>query len=127
EDALNTLKLGSWLLKKGYAYTMQATMVIPYPGTPLFEECKNKGWLKTMDWEDYDMKQPVMKSPIPDDKIMELVQSMYRIPFQPEFILRKLFSIRDADDLKYYSRAARKVFGHIFDFTRRRNSDCNGK
>jgi len=37
QDALNTWRLGRWLLRKGYAYTMQATIVIPYPGSPLFE------------------------------------------------------------------------------------------
>lgn len=122
EDAYNTLKLGRWLLKKGYAWTMQATVVIPYPGTPLFEEARHKGWLKTTDWDDYDMKQPVMKSSIPDGKIMELVQGMYRISFQPQFILRKILSLRDADDFKYSLRAARKVLGHIFDFSRQNHA-----
>ena len=118
EDALKTLYLGRWLLKKGYAYTMQATVVIPYPGSPLFNECGEKGWLKSLDWDDYDMKQPVMKSFIPDDKIMGLAREMYKISFQPEFMLRKLFSMRDSDDLKYSLRAAQKVLGHIVDFNK---------
>lgn len=117
EDALRTLKLGSWLLKKGFAYTMQATLVIPYPGTPLFTECKEKGLLKTMDWDNYDMKQPVMATPMPDEKIMKLVRGMYGVSFQPEFILRKLLTLRDADDLRYSLRAAKKVIGHLFDFS----------
>jgi radical SAM superfamily enzyme YgiQ (UPF0313 family) len=116
EDAAKTLKLGTWLLKKGYAYTMQATLVIPYPGTSLFHECKEKGWLKTLDWNKYDMKEPVMDSPIADEKIMDLVQGMYKVSLSPEFMLRKLFSLRDIDDLKYSFRAARKVLGHIWDF-----------
>ena len=121
DDALRTLKLGRWLLNKGYAYTMQATIVIPYPGSPLFEECRTNGWLKTLDWDDYDMKQPVMQTPISDDKIMELIQGMYKVSFQPEFILKKLFSVRDIDDLKYSLRASKKVFGHIFDFKKERD------
>jgi len=116
EDALRTLRLGRWLLKKGYAYTMQATVVIPYPGTPLFEECKQKQLLKTCDWERFDMKEPVMKTPVPEDKIMRLVQGMYKISFNPEFLFRKVFSYKDFDDLKYSLRAAKKVIGHIFDF-----------
>jgi radical SAM superfamily enzyme YgiQ (UPF0313 family) len=116
KDALKTLILGRWLLKKGYAYTMQATVVIPYPGTPLFDECKKNNWLNSLNWDDYDMKQPVMRTTIADDKIMELVQGMYRVSFQPEFILRKVFSLRDINDLTYYLRATKRVFGHIFDF-----------
>lgn len=115
-DALKTLELGRRLLKKGYAYTMQATVAIPYPGTPLFEECRREGLLKSLNWDDYDMKGPVMKTPVPENKIMELVQGMYKVSFQPEFILRKAFSLKDIDDIKYYLRAVKKVAGHIFDF-----------
>ena len=125
EDALKTLKLGKWLLKKGYAYTIQATVVIPYPGTPLFEECKQNGLLKTFDWNDYDMKQPVMQSPVPDGQIMEFTQQMYKTSFQPEFMLRKVLSLRDTDDLKYYIRAAKKVCGHIFDFGKPKKCKIN--
>ena len=109
EEALNTLKLGSWLLNKGYAHTMQATVVIPYPGSPLFAECKEKGWLNSLDWDDYDMKKPIMKSSIPDEKIKKLVQGMYKVSFSPSFLLRKISALRDADDLKYALRAAKKV------------------
>jgi radical SAM superfamily enzyme YgiQ (UPF0313 family) len=122
KEALNTLRLGTWLLKKGYAYTMQATIVIPYPGTALFEECKKSSWIRTFNWDDYDMKQPVMRTEIPADKIIELVQGMYNASFNPEFILRKILSLRDIDDLKYYLRAAKKVLGHIFDFKGNNNN-----
>jgi len=119
DDARKTMELGRRLLIKGCAYTMQATMVIPYPGTPLFEECRKNNWLKTQDWDDYDMKQPVMNLPYPQEKVMELVQGMYKVSFSPEFILRKILSVRDADDLKYAFYAAKKVFGHVFDFRKR--------
>ncbi|MCM8780907.1 MAG: B12-binding domain-containing radical SAM protein, partial [Candidatus Omnitrophica bacterium] len=36
QDALKTLRFVRWLLKKGLVYTMQATIVIPYPGSRLF-------------------------------------------------------------------------------------------
>jgi len=116
EDTVNTLKLGKWLLNKGYAYTMQATVVIPYPGSKLFEECEKNGRLKTLDWDRYDMKEAVMKLSFDEKKALNLVQSMYRIAFQPQFVFRRILSIRDLDDLKYFYRAAKKVFGHIFDF-----------
>ncbi len=116
EDALRTFNLGAWLLKKGYAYTMQATLVVPYPGTGLFSECREAGLLKSLEWNDYDMKKPLMKSRVSDDLLLGLVQKMYRVPFDPEFIIRKMLMIRDYDDLKYFFRAGRKVVGHILDF-----------
>jgi len=116
EDALKTMKLAKWLLKKGYAYTMQATVVIPYPGSMLFKECKEKGWLKTFDWDEYDMKAPVMRGLVSDEKIMGLVRNMYQFSFSPGFMLKKAGQISDMDDLRYSLRVAKKVFGHIFDF-----------
>ncbi|MBI5873421.1 MAG: B12-binding domain-containing radical SAM protein [Candidatus Omnitrophica bacterium] len=118
-DALKTLDLGRWLLKKGYAYTVQATVVIPYPGSPLFDECRRDGLLRSLDWNDYDMKQPVMRSPIDDKKMMQLVQGIYAVAFDPEFILNRLASVRSFSDLSYFGRGAKKVFGHILDFKKR--------
>jgi radical SAM superfamily enzyme YgiQ (UPF0313 family) len=119
EDAEKTLQLGKYLLKKDYAYTMQATVVIPYPGTPLFDECKKNGLLYTLDWQEYDMKKPVMKLSFAPDKLMSLVQSMYAVTFSPEFIFRKLLSIRDINDIKYFGRGFLKVLGHLLDFRKR--------
>ena len=117
EDTLNTLKLGKWLLNKGCAATMQATVVIPYPGSKLFEECKQDNLLKTFDWDKYDMKETVMKQSFDESKVLDLVRSMYRVAFQPEFILRKISSVRDFDDFRYFGRAIGKTIGHIFDFS----------
>ena len=75
-DAMNTLNLGKMLLIKNYAYTMQATVVIPYPGTPLFAECRQNGWLLTEDWERYDMREPVMNR-MGNQRLMKLVQGLY--------------------------------------------------
>jgi radical SAM superfamily enzyme YgiQ (UPF0313 family) len=116
EEALNTLRLGRYLLKKGYAYTVQATVVIPYPGTPLFEECRANGGLKTLDWNRYDMREPVMVTPMGDEQVMELVQGIYGVAFDPEFVWRKLLSVRDMDDVVYFWRAGMKVLGHLVDF-----------
>jgi anaerobic magnesium-protoporphyrin IX monomethyl ester cyclase len=116
EDALKTLEMGGELLKKGHAYTVQATVVIPYPGTPLFEECRRNGWLRTTDWERYDMKEPVMATPMEPAQVMALVQGIYRVAFEPQFLLRKLASIRDWDDVRYFARAGLKVGGHLLDF-----------
>lgn len=124
EDAVKTLELGKWLLKKGYAYTMQATVVIPYPGSPLFKECRENDLLKTFDWSRYDMKEPVMKVSIPDEKLMGMVRRMYNTAFMPELLFRRIVSVRDFDDLKYFARAGAKVLGHLFDFKGKKGKKC---
>ncbi len=115
-QARKTLELGQWLLKKGYAYTVQATIVIPYPGSALFSECQKNGSLKTLDWSRYDMKEPVMRLGFSTEELMKFVQGIYSTAFNPEFLFRRILSIRNFEDVKYYFRAVKKIFGHILDF-----------
>lgn len=116
EQIRNTIKLGKRILKKGWAHTLQATVLIPYPGTPLYQECKEKGWLLTENYEDYDQRMPVMKTPVGSERIKEAVQEVYKVAFSPEFILRRIVGIRSIDDIRFIFRAAGKVFGHLTDF-----------
>ncbi len=117
EDARNTVNLAKHCFDKGYVDTLQATVVIPYPGTPLWKECKEKGWLLTEDYDKYDMRQPVMKSPLTDKQILELTQDLYKSFLTPRFILRKLTSIRSLDDIKFYFMAGWRFLGHLADFS----------
>ncbi len=121
EDAIRTLSLAKELFKKGYADTLQATVVVPYPGTSLFEECKKNGWLKTEDWEEYDMRGSVMHSPISEKEIKELTQGLYKVFFTPQYAVRKLVSIRSIDDLVFVKKGISAVAGHLRDFSHRKN------
>ncbi|MBL7197952.1 MAG: B12-binding domain-containing radical SAM protein [Candidatus Omnitrophica bacterium] len=116
EEAFKTLELGRWLLKKGIAYTVQATIVIPYPGSRLFNECKAHSELRTKDWEDYDMKKSVMKTQFDDKNMSDLVRGIYSVAYNPEFIFRRIISIRDIYDVMYFLRGFKKALGHILDF-----------
>jgi radical SAM superfamily enzyme YgiQ (UPF0313 family) len=115
-QAQATIDLTRGLFDKGHIDTLQATIVIPYPGTPLFKECREKGWLKTEDWDRYDMREPVMKTPMSDAEIMAMTRGIYRSFLTPRFILRKLLSIRSWRDVVFYTRAAARVIGHLLDF-----------
>ncbi|MCL1857044.1 MAG: cobalamin-dependent protein, partial [Kiritimatiellaeota bacterium] len=55
-EIAHTVCFARRLLRKSHAYTLQVTMVIPYPGTPLFRELDAAGLLLTRDWDDYDMR-----------------------------------------------------------------------
>ena len=117
EDIEKTYELSKTLLVKGYAKTMQATIVIPYPGSELFNQCKKENLLTTENWEDYDMRKTIMKTSIGEEKIKEWIQKLYNLSFAPRFLIHKILSIRDLDDIKYYLRAFKKVYkGHLKDF-----------
>jgi radical SAM superfamily enzyme YgiQ (UPF0313 family) len=115
-QAQATVDLTRRLFDRGYIDTLQATVVIPYPGTPLFAECKANGWLKTEDWDRYDMREPVMKTEMSDEEILGLTRGIYKSFLTPRFILRKLRQIRGWRDLLFYWRAAGRVLGHLLDF-----------
>jgi len=40
--------------------TIGVTAITPYPGTPLHEEARTKGWIETEDWSKYDGHLPTM-------------------------------------------------------------------
>lgn len=119
EDAGRTTDLAKELFERGWADTLQATIVVPYPGTPIFEECKHNGWLKTLDWSRYDMRENVMLSPISEEEIKELTQKLYKVFFTPQYVLRKLAAIRNLEDLRFVGKGIAAIAGHLKDFSKR--------
>ena len=124
-DAERTVKLSKSLFDKGYVDTLQATIVIPYPGTPLYKECKENGWLTTEDWDEFDQRMAVMKSPLTEKDIKELTQELYKSFMTPRFIFRKIVGVRSWSDVKFLFRAGGKVLGHLLDFSpRSKKEEC---
>jgi radical SAM superfamily enzyme YgiQ (UPF0313 family) len=118
EDAWNSFKLAKSLFEKGWADTLQVTIVIPYPGTILFQEAKELGFLKTLDWNEYDMKKPVLTSSLPDEDVEEMAKKIYGLFLAPKYVARRIVTLRSAEDLEFLLRGAKKVLGHIKDFSR---------
>ncbi|KKQ46245.1 MAG: Radical SAM domain protein [Candidatus Moranbacteria bacterium GW2011_GWC2_37_8] len=116
EMAQKTIDKAADLFKKGYVDTLQGTIVIPYPGTPLYKECDEKDLLITREYSRFDQREMVMKSPLTSQDAKELVQSLYKSFITPKFIIKKLLSIRNLADVKYIWVAGWKVIGHLTDF-----------
>ena len=117
EDAKRTVDFAKRLFKLGYIDTLQATVCIPYPGTPLYKECEENGWLLTKNYSDYDMRGMVMKSPIGEKELMDLTRQIYRSFMSPSFIWRKIIGIRSFSDIKFLFTAGLRVLGHLTDFS----------
>lgn len=116
KEAQRTIAIAKYAFKRGYYETMQATIVIPYPGTPLYRQCKENGWLLTDDYDKFDMRQAVMKTPFPVKKIYELEQDLYSAFMTPQYIFRKITGIRSFHDFKYLFYMGWKLIGHLLDF-----------
>jgi len=104
------------MFKKGYVDTLQATIVIPYPGTPLYKYCKENNLLNFTDYDRFDQREQVMKSELTTEDVKCLTQGLYKSFITPKFIVRKIFAIRSFNDIKFLWRAGWKVLGHLMDF-----------
>jgi anaerobic magnesium-protoporphyrin IX monomethyl ester cyclase len=116
-EVANTVQLGRRLLIEGIASTLQVTMVVPYPGTPLFKELDSQGLLLTHDWSEFDMRRNVMKCGVSDDMIKDAIRSIYRGFLHPRALInRALHTRHPVDDLRFYWRGALSLAGHLRDF-----------
>lgn len=76
EDTLETVEF----MRKSRLDLMQATPLTPYPGTPLYQEAIEKGWLAGNEhwWEDWDLT-PVMNTPdLTREEIKDLLELTMR-------------------------------------------------
>lgn len=118
EEAKNTITFCSNLFKKWLLDTLQATIVMPYPGTPLYNQAVENGWLNVPagEWERYDMRERVLNSPLTEEQTKELVQSIYKSFISPKFIVKKLLEIRSPKDVWFLLKSWIKLFNHLLDF-----------
>ncbi|KIL99569.1 Fe-S oxidoreductase [Paramagnetospirillum magnetotacticum MS-1] len=115
-EAENTIAFARQLFKSNLIDSLQATIVVPYPGTVLFAEAREQGWLLTEDWDRYDMKESVWNSPISSEDVLRFTQELYKAALSPRFVLRKLAAVRSVDDVRFLMRAGVKLVGHLVDF-----------
>jgi len=121
EEALATLKLARMLMTKGWAITLQSTVVMPYPGTRLYEAALENGWFRVdpKDYDCFDMTEPVLKTrDMEPEEVMRICDEIYKVFLSPKYIFRHLIRIRSWRDVKYAVRGAVKVLGHVKDFAR---------
>ena len=116
EDAKRTIEIAKYALRKGYYQTIQTTIIMPYPGTPLYKECQEKDWLLTTDYNEFHMRRAIMKIPFPEEKILELEQDLYAAFTTPQYVLRQFTRIRTFHDFKYLFYMGYKFLGHMLDF-----------
>ncbi len=119
KEVANTVALARRMLAKGWASTLQCTITIPYPGTPLFRELAENDGLTTLDWDEYDMRRQITKTPLVSEaELKRAVQAVYRGFLQPSALMRRLCNTKTLFDLGFYYRGIRSLIGHLADFRR---------
>jgi len=110
------------LAKKLSPDQVQFSICMPYPGTAIYEEAKENGWLITEQWREYDMTHgPVMKmADVNREELRHILARAYReFYFRPKYFLQTLGNIKDFYELRRVTRSALSVLSLIL-FHRRR-------
>lgn len=126
EDAYQTLELARYLMHNGLAHHLQATVVMPYPGTPLFDLCQRNGWIRfeETEYERYDMTEPVcVLTDMHSEEVVQMAGQFYKLYMSPKFLAHQLTQIKHPDDLDYMARGVKAIYGHIKDFAKIRGND----
>ena len=119
EDAMKTFELAKKLMQSGKADLLQATVLVPYPGTPLWKEAKENNWFlfDSLDYERYDMREPVLKTEGCDAKeVAAICGKIYTIFLTPQYIFQRTRNIKSWNDFKFNLEGVKAVFGHLKDF-----------
>jgi radical SAM superfamily enzyme YgiQ (UPF0313 family) len=117
ENVKNTLMFAKRLFKKGLIDSLQATLTIPYPGTPLYKYCQENNLLLTQDYDRFDQREPVMRAELSKKELKKMIGKLYRSFITPKFFFNKISGVRSWNDLKFITRAGKKVLGHLVDFS----------
>jgi radical SAM superfamily enzyme YgiQ (UPF0313 family) len=120
EDASGTLMLAKKLMEDGLADVLQSTIVIPYPGTKLYNQALEFDWFRIdpKDYERYDMTEPILKTQdMTPKEVVKICDEIYRIYLSPKYILRRFRkSLTSKDDLMLNMKGIKAVLGHVKDF-----------
>jgi len=103
------------LYKTKIGDSLQSSIIMPYPYTPLYKLAEEKDWLiyDAKDYEKLDQTRPILKTKIDTQK---WCKKIWAIHTHPLFILKTLFSIRNKNDLELIFRGVKSVIGHLKDY-----------
>ena len=120
EQAEKTIESATKLLqyKTKIGDSLQASVVVSYPGTLLYDQAKKNKWLRIKEgqWERFDMTEPVLKTSMKPEEVMKMCQSVWGIYTNPIYALKTLASVRSLHEFTLLFRGVRSVFGHIKDY-----------
>ncbi len=120
EDARRTIDLARGLMSHGHAEMLQATVAIPYPGTPFYDYAHEQNLFRfdPHDYDRFDMTEPVLLTPdMSPEEIMQMCEGVYKSFLSPRFIFRHLKGIRTWEDVRYIAKGVVAVIGHLMDFS----------
>jgi len=117
EDVKRTYEVTKELMlyKTKVGDSLQSSVIMPYPHTPLYRQAEKEGWLiyDPKDYERLDQTKEILKAPINTQKWCKKIWAIHTNPW---FMLKTFFTIRTKEDVKLITTGVRSVFGHLKDY-----------
>ncbi len=103
------------LYRPRFGDCLQASVVVPYPGSPLWTEAVHKGWFlgDPGDYDRYDMAEDLLAAPV---DVRAWVRRLWRLNLHPWLLLRSLATLRTRDQWNLAWRGVRSLAGHVRDY-----------
>ena len=117
KDAYNTFKVTKeiMLYKTHFGDSLQSSIIVPYPGTPLYKQALKENWfaVNPKDYKKFDMANQILKTDIDSSKWCKRI---WRIHLHPLFLLKSFFTLKKSQDIKVAFRGLISLFGHLRDY-----------
>ena len=94
----------------------QFAVVIPHPGTELYDLCLQKGWLKYESWEDFDCRKALIETDnlSIEDPTKYRSQAYRKFYLRPIYILRTSLKLWNPKEARRIIKSARSVIERIY-------------
>jgi len=103
------------LYKTHFGDSMQSSIILPYPGTPLFIYAEKNGYLtgNASDYTLYDMEHDIVKGTFDN---AAWCKKMWKIHLHPLFMFKSLITLRRLQDIKLAVTGMLSLLGHLKDY-----------
>jgi len=110
-----TVKKTIGLAKEIKPDSAQFAVVIPHPGTELYDLCLEKGWLKYESWEDFDCRRALIETENLSIKDAEKyrIKAYREFYLRPSFILRTTLRLWNPKEARRIIRSAKSIIERI--------------
>ncbi|MCW4052460.1 MAG: radical SAM protein, partial [Candidatus Bathyarchaeota archaeon] len=93
----------------------QFAVVVPHPGTELYDLCLEKGWLNYDSWDDFDCRRALIETEnlSAEDVQRHRTQAYREFYLRPSYILRTTLKMWNPKEAKRIIRSARSIMERI--------------
>jgi len=94
----------------------QFAVVVPHPGTELYDLCLEKGWLKYESWEDFDCRKALIETDSLSAKDVEnyRIKAYREFYLRPSYILRTTLRLWNPKEARRIIRSAKSIIERIY-------------